>query len=157
MPKRFVFLLIGLFFGAGFGFLLGASPGADRAGHDHGAHDHGGGDHMGHGALVEAGTPAPTLTLHVLPDGAQSRNLHLVTTDFTFAPERVNGPHVPGEGHAHVYVNGVKQPRVYAPYVHLDALARGTHDIRVTLNANDHRLLAVDGAPIMAETRITIP
>ena len=170
MRKTFMFLVIGLFFGTGFGFLLAASSGAELTGHDHGsnaahdhaAHDHGGADmdahagHAGHGMMVDAGSPAPTIMLNVLPDGPQSRNMHIMTQHFVFSAQNVNGAHVQGEGHAHVYVNGVKQPRAYSPYVHLDALPKGTHDVRVTLNANDHGHLAIDGAPIMAETQITI-
>ncbi len=160
MPKIFMFLIIGLFFGAGFGFLFGATSGVKPTSHDHGAHDHGDASldagHMGHDTLIEAGTPAPTLMLHVLPDGAQSRNFHLMTTIFTFAPQHVNTDHIPGEGHAHVNIDGVKQPRVYSPYVHLDALPKGTHDIRVTLNANDHGQLAIWDTPIIAVTQITI-
>lgn len=167
MPKTLMFLIIGLFFGTGFGFLIAATSGAELTGHDHGgdaahdhaAHDHGTGDHAGHmdhDTLVEAGSPAPTIMLHVMPDGPQSRNLHIITTNFTFSAQNVNGDHVPGEGHAHVYVNGVKQPRAYSPIVHLQALPKGTNDIRVTLNANNHGQMAVDGAPLVAETQVTI-
>ncbi|QIE46924.1 hypothetical protein G5B38_16135 [Pseudohalocynthiibacter aestuariivivens] len=170
MPKTFMFLIIGLFFGAGFGFLLAATSGAELTGHahgtdaahDHNAHDHGDGtgdmdaDHAMHGQLVEAEAPVPDLMLHVLPDGPQSRNLHIMVSNFVFAPQNVNGDHVPGQGHAHVYVDGVKQPRAYSPYVHLQALPKGTHEIRVTLNANNHGQLAVDGVALTAETTITI-
>jgi len=161
MSKSVAFLLIGLFFGAGAGFLAGQAlmpaPEAPAMVHDHTAHDHGAGETgMDHDQLVEATSPAPTLRLVLRPDGPQSRNLHIETTNFTFDPLGVNGPHQPGHGHAHVYVNGVKQPRAYSPWVQLDALPVGTHDIRVTLNANDHSQLAVDGAPIEAKTTIVI-
>ena len=161
MSKSVAFLLIGLFFGTGAGFLAGQAlmpaPEAPAMVHDHTAHDHGAGETgMDHDQLVEATSPAPTLRLVLRPDGPQSRNLHIETTNFTFDPLGVNGPHQPGHGHAHVYVNGVKQPRAYSPWVQLDALPVGTHDIRVTLNANDHSQLAVDGAPIEAKTTIVI-
>jgi len=159
MPKTLIFLVIGLFFGAGLGFLTAASSGAQLTAHDHGAHNHGTGEHeghSGHGQMIEAEVPVPTLVLHILPDGVQSRNLHIMTQNFTFSPTGVNGGHVPGHGHAHIYVNGVKQPRAYSEYVHLDALPSGTHEIRVTLNANTHGYLAVGGAPIEATTSVTI-
>jgi hypothetical protein len=170
MPRTFIFLLIGLFFGAGFGFLIAAGSGAQLEGHAHGeteigdaahdhtAHDHGQGDMSGHdhSQLIEAATPAPTLALSIHPDGDQSRNLHIETTNFTFDPKAVNGPHVPGHGHAHVYINGVKQPRAYCPWVQLNALPVGTHEIRVTLTANDHSPLAVDGDPVEATTTVVI-
>ena len=60
MPKTFIFLIIGLFFGTGAGFLLAASTGAQVEGHahedavhDHSAHDHGDGADP-HATLTEA-------------------------------------------------------------------------------------------------------
>jgi len=162
MPKTIVFLLIGLFFGTGLGFLLAAGSGAQLESHDHGpevhdhsAHDHGDGSHD-HPAMTEAGTPAPSVGLVLHPDTRQSRNLQIVTGNFTFDPEGVNGFHVPGRGHAHVYVDGVKIGRAYGPWFHLSALPAGTHEVRVTLNANDHSQLATDGQPIEATARVVI-
>ena len=106
--------------------------------------------------MTEVDGPAPELTLTIHPDGPQSRNLHIGTTNFTFDPEAVNGPHIPGHGHAHVYVNGVKQARAYGPWVQLYALPKGTHEIRVTLNANDHSQLAISGEPLEATTTVII-
>ena len=160
MSKTFVFLIIGLFFGTGFGFLLAATTGAKLEGHDHStAHDHNAHDHGtsgAHDSLTEVGAPVPTLTLMLHEDGAQSRNLHIATTNFTFAPEAVNGTHVPGQGHAHIYVNDIKIARTYGPWFHLSALPKGEHVIRVTLNANDHPQLAHDGQPIEASIEVTI-
>lgn len=161
MPKTFVFLIIGLFFGTGLGFLVAATSGARLEGHDHGgdgahdhaAHDHGDGAHV---SLTEAGVPGPELEITLHPDGAQSRNLHIGVTNFSFAPDAVNGAHVPGQGHAHVYVNGVKIARAYAPWFHLSALPKGEHEVRVTLNANDHSQLAVEGQPIEATAKLVI-
>ena len=160
MPKPLVFLAVGLFFGTGLGFLLAAgtttgtgAPGPEDIVHDHAAHEH---DGPSHSTLTETDSPHPTLTLTLHPDGAQSRNLHIGVTHFTFAPEAVNGPHVPGQGHAHVYVNNIKIARAYAPWMQLAALPVGTHEIRVTLNANDHSALATDGIPIEAATEVTI-
>ncbi|SFN92623.1 hypothetical protein SAMN04487859_11197 [Roseovarius lutimaris] len=164
MPKPFAFLLIGLFFGVGFGFLLAATTGAELAGHDHAApgavHDHAAHDHSAtgpdHGKLTDVTGPAPQISLALHPDGPQSRNLHIEITNFTFAPEAVNGPHVPGQGHAHIYLNGVKIARTYGPWFQLDALPSGRHDIRVTLNANDHSQLADHGTPIEATAELVI-
>lgn len=158
MPRPLIFLLIGLFFGTGLGFLLAAGTGAGTpeptdSVHDHSAHAH---DGPAHDQLTEAARPYPELTIRLHPDGTQSRNLEIGVTNFAFAPEAVNGPHVPGQGHAHVYVNGVKIARAYAPWVHLGALPKGRHVVHVTLNANDHTQLARDGAPIEARTEVTI-
>lgn len=158
MPNPVTLIATGLFLGTGLGFLLasatGSQPTAPRnAVHDHMAHEH---DGPSHEAMTEAATPPPTLMLTLHPDGAQSRNLHIGTTNFSFAPEAVNGPHIPGQGHAHVYVNNVKIARAYGPWLQLAALPKGTHFIRVTLNANDHSSLAINGQPIEASTEVTI-
>src|SRR6056297_103397 len=171
MTRGAVALLVGVVLGLGLGFVLGSNleqgssshtvPNSAEMGdaaHDHSAHDHGQGDMSGHdhSKLIEAGTPAPALTLRVLPDGKQSRNLHIETTNFTFDPEGVNGPHKPGHGHAHVYINGIKLPRAYGPWMQLHALPIGPHEVRVTLNANDHSQLAINGRPIEATTTLVI-
>jgi hypothetical protein len=166
MSNPIALLVAGLAAGAGLGALVTATvidrPALSKAdmpgdmAHDHSAHDHGQGQAMHDHRMVEAGDPAPTLDIAILPDGPQSRNLHIVTTNFTFDPEGVNGENRPGHGHAHVYINGVKQPRAYSPWVQLDALPKGTHEIRVTLNANDHGHLAKGGTPIEAVTTVTI-
>ena len=106
------------------------------------------------GALLPAGDPAPSLKLHLSPEGDFAWNLHIVTEHFRFAPEDVNAVHVPGEGHAHIYVDGVKLNRVYGPWYHLTGLPEDAREIRVTLNANSHETLSVDGAPVAATVRL---
>lgn len=89
------------------------------------------------------GTEAPTVKLHVTADAKSGFNLMIQTTNWTWAPEKVNTDPVPNEGHAHLYVDGVKLGRLYGPHYHLTGLKPGQHDIRVTLNANDHSDYAV--------------
>ncbi len=147
-------LVIGLVFGAGLGFTIAAANGITLGGHDHGAHGHGdaqaGHDHTKMLSLP-AGADSPTLSVHAMPDPMTGWNLHFMTENFTFAPEHASGANVPGEGHAHVYVNGVKLGRFYGPWVHLDHLPEGEVSVQVTLNANDHSPLAVEDVPV-AET-----
>ncbi|WP_172300312.1 hypothetical protein [Pseudoruegeria sp. HB172150] len=149
-------LVIGLFFGAGAGFLAAASYGVTLDGHDHGAHDHGNAAMASmahnHDTLlpVPEDTPAPEIALDLQPEGDDAWNLHILTENFRFAPEHVNTPAVPGEGHAHVYVDGVKIARVYGPWVHLASLPEGASELRVTLNANSHETLSVGDTPIDA-------
>ena len=157
MRNPVVLLAIGLIFGVGLGVLIGAGTHMEMSHdmvHDHSAHDHGEG--MDHSKLTEVASPAPVLSITLHPDGPQSRNLHIDVRHFTFSPTGVNGQHVPGEGHAHVYVNDVKVARAYGPWMQLQALPKGKHTIRVTLNANDHSHLAQNGNPIEAITDLTI-
>ncbi len=165
MPKALVLLTIGLIFGIGLGFLAGAvtgpgtapvtyaTPGDQTAAvHDHTAHDHGGGPMT----LTDVTGAIPTVSLTLHPDGPQSRNLEIKVTNFTFNPQDVNGANTPGHGHAHIYINDIKIARTYAPWFHLEALPKGTHRIRVTLNSNDHGQLAVEGKPIETTTTLFI-
>jgi hypothetical protein len=141
-------LVIGLIFGGGIGFTIAASNGITLDGHDHAAHgattgmNHSAMDH-GETLSLDVTNTSPTLSLMILEDPAVGYNLHIVTENFTFSPENASLDHVEGEGHAHVYINGVKLGRFYGPWVHLDNLPDGQVAVAVTLNANDHRELAV--------------
>lgn len=156
MSRSLALFAIGLTFGAGAGFVVAAANGITLDGHDHGdpAHHGGAPDSGGHPAghhepLAVDADAAPAVSLSVRPDPASGWNLHLVTDNFRFAPESAGGAHVPGEGHAHLYVNGGKVARLYAGWAHLDELPPGA-TITVTLNANDHRVYQVDGSPVQA-------
>ena len=161
MKANLLLLVIGLFFGTGAGFLLGQQVEAPEGhAHDHAAHgeahdDHGPTMAHDHSGLVEG--PAASVAVTALPDGPGALNLHIVPTGMTFAPEAVNKPHADGQGHAHVYVNGVKEARVYGEWVHLSGLPSGPATLRVTLNANSHEQLAHDGQAIETVQEIVIP
>lgn len=103
---------------------------------------------------IAADAPVPTLSAVVEEDAKSGWNIQLVTTNFAFAPERASGEHVVGEGHAHVYIDGVKIGRVYGPWYHVDGYTEGVHTVRVTLNANDHREYAIGGAPVEYVTEV---
>ena len=108
-----------------------------------------------HAETIEA--PAGMgVALNVHPDSVSGFNVQIVPTGFTFAPEKVNTTHVPGEGHAHLYVDGVKLRRVYGPWAHVEGLSSGMHEISVTLNANTHEEYAVDGQPITAAVTVHV-
>lgn len=163
MNRALAMLLIGLFFGGGFGFVAAASQGITLDGHDHAAAGHTGGGQLhavahDHGETLSLAndTDAPTLFVSVAPDPVAGWNLHIETTGFRFAPESASQAHVAGEGHAHIYVNGTKIARQYGPWLHIASLPAGTNEIEVTLNANDHRLLAVEEAPLRAVTHVVV-
>lgn len=157
MQKTLAFIVIALFFGTGFGFLLAVSTGARLDGHDHGAHDHGAEEtaHEGHAAAhghdamidLTADVNAPSLDM-ALHSESGGWNLELKTQNFRFAPDNVNGPHIAGEGHAHVYVDGTKIARIYGPWFHIGVLPDGAKTLTVTLNGNDHSPLAIGGIPL---------
>ncbi len=56
------------------------------------------------------------------------------------------------EGHAHLYVNGVKIRRLYGSDVHLPAtlFRPGVNQITVTINNHGHMYWTVDGRQVLA-------
>ena len=155
MNKGFFLLVIGLFFGFGGGFLTAVSTGSELSGHDHSTHgvpghtDHAQPHH--HAKLdVSNAESVPGISLVLHADGPESGNLEMKLTNFRFSPENVNGAHVPGEGHAHIYVNGEKIARAYGPWFHIGHLPPDA-EIKVTLNANSHEELAI-GDQVIAAT-----
>lgn len=149
MDRKLIMLLIGLVFGGGIGFMIAAGNGITLNGHDHAAGHGGGHDHAAMVPIVlPADANAPTLIAKVVKDPVSGWNLHLETTNFRFAPENASTAHVVGEGHAHVYVNGVKIARIYANWFHIDHLPMGNVMVEVALNSNNHSELAVANAPL---------
>ncbi len=98
----------------------------------------------------------PSVSLTVTPQGDTYR-VTVAPQNFRFAQDLVDGPHQPGTGHGHLYLNGLKLQRLYAPQAVIGALPRGRHQVKVVLNTNDHRAYAVAGEPVAASAAITVP
>ena len=136
---------------AGHGAMSMDASEDDRA-DGNGGHD--GREQMGHEPLVsEVGVD---VGITAKADDGGGVKVHVMTNGWRWAPENVNQEHVPGEGHAHVYVDGEKVNRVYGPYYHLNGLEPGGRHVRVTLNANTHNGLIVEGSPVEAATMVTV-
>lgn len=100
----------------------------------------------------------PTVAIQMHPDSMGGWNLEITTTNFTFTPQNVNEAVVPNQGHAHIYIDGVKIARVYSNWYNVPAsipATHGTHQVRVTLNANDHSEMIYKGSTIQAITTIS--
>ena len=160
-------VVIGAVLGGMAGFLYAAGAGITLDGHDHATdHDQHGGQHAGqhggqhgghdHDDMVEIGSNNARMNLVVHQDTVSGVNLEVVTKGFTYAPDQAGADHHPGEGHGHLYVDGEKIARLYGPWYHLGGLAEGSHEITVTLNANDHRLLSSGGTPLKDSVTVTI-
>ena len=104
---------------------------------------------------VEEGEPAPRISVSAEAAG-ESWKVTVRTDAFEFSKEMADGPHVPGTGHGHLYLNGLKLQRLYSGDAVIGALPPGTHEITVTLNTNDHRAYVVDDVPVTARTRIIV-
>lgn len=110
---------------------------------------------LGDICVVGEGEPAPRLSLAAIPEGDGWR-VEIEAEDFTFSKEFVDLYHVPGMGHGHLYVGGMKLGRLYTPEAYIGALPKGQHEIRVTLNTNDHRAYVVDDVPVTASVMIEV-
>ena len=115
------------------------------------------GDGHTHGEPVEVPdtVPAPGVVVKALQDPKAGWNLHVLTDNFRFAPERASTANVWGEGHAHLYVDGAKVGRLYTEWFHVSGLQVGEHTLRVTLNTNDHMDMTVGGVVVEGSVTVT--
>ena len=134
----------------GINFHIYAAGDGARAGN-------GDGGGMPHGDDAIAVAAPAAVAVSATPDGSGGLNVAIDAEGWRWAPERVNEAHRPGEGHGHIYVDGVKVNRVYGPNYHLAGLEPGERHIRVTLNANSHNGLTVDGQALAAALVVTVP
>lgn len=114
-------------------------------------------EHHGHGAyeLPECeGNPSVVVT--ATPDAVSGINIHLEIDQFYLAPLNVSTAHQAGEGHAHVYLDGVKLGRVYTEWIHISA-EPGNHTVQITLNSNDHSDLSINGVQVEHTVAVTVP
>lgn len=171
MDRSLALFAIGLVFGGGIGFVVAAGNGITFDGHDHAdpaTHSGAQMDHaaMGNGDIDHAAmhdTPmevsaenAPTVAMMLKPDPLAGYNLRVTVDRFAFSPEGASLAHQPGQGHAHVYINGEKLSRLYGEWMHIASLPKGKVTVEVTLNSNDHRPLAVNGTPISTSMSLNV-
>lgn len=114
--------------------------------------------HMHSMVEVDASLPEPTVAIELLKDTMGGYNLHILTENFTFTPENISQAPVANEGHAHLYINGIKIARVYGEWFNIPAsdLQPGANAIEVTLNANDHAEWVLEGTHISATTTVSL-
>lgn len=110
---------------------------------------------LGDICVVGEGEPAPEVSLSVAPDG-DGWKITVNTDQFEFSDALTGLYHVPGMGHGHIYVGGMKIGRLYQPEARIGALPKGEHLVRLTLNTNDHRAYVVDDQPVTATTTIVV-
>jgi uncharacterized protein (TIGR03437 family) len=103
---------------------------------------------------VLAGQQPRIVSLNVTPDPLGGFNVLADVENLTFAPQSASQPHVPGEGHLHIYVDGQRVGRMYAESFYLGPLSAGQHEILVEVSGNDHVIYGVGGTPIDVTTTI---
>lgn len=118
--------------------------------HAHGEHSHD--DPV---AVEWTGDPV-SLALVVEVDPKSGWNAFVAVDGMTLSPEHVNGDHVAGEGHLHIYANGQKLGRLYGPATHIAALPAGDVEISVGAYTNDHMPYEIDGEPVAASVIVEV-
>lgn len=104
---------------------------------------------------VSEGEPVPKLQISTAENG-NSWDVTLAYENFEPTEVLADNAHVPGLGHGHVYVGGVKLGRVFDTIYQIGPLPKGKHEVRVSLNTNEHRTYAVDGQAVYAAATITV-
>jgi len=102
--------------------------------------------HAGPVAIPKNGLE-PSIRTELQIDPVSGFNLHLITSNFTFAPESAGLKHKDGMGHAHLYIDEHKIARLYHSWFHIDTIPEDAKQMRITLYSNDHR-------PFMADNKI---
>ncbi len=96
--------------------------------------------HRAMAAMAEVASegPAPEMRMALEPAANGATLVRLEVENFTFDPDSETPEHVPGHGHAHLYLDGVKVQRMYGTEALIGALPSGTFEVRVDLNSNLH-------------------
>ena len=145
-PKAIIqFILIALGVGIGIYFSNRSNIVHENAHKDFGSHTA-----MIHRYLdISNDTIIPEIiNLEVARDTMSGWNLHLETKNFRFAPENVNSEHIPGQGHAHLFINGKKVARIYSNWYHIPELNFIINELEVTLNTNSHYIMINNERPV---------
>jgi len=165
-PLLAISVIIALLIGtvAGYGIASGMEDGEDDVddcptddGHGHVTevpHDHGGMAHMMYNITDNESEPGVSVIIH--DDPKSGWNVEVNVTNFTFAPRNASTVHVFGEGHAHLYIDGVKITRLYSPWYFIPELVNGSHQVRVTLNTNSHADYAINGTVVEATASVLV-
>ncbi len=109
-----------------------------------------------HSDSIDVEGEVPEISLEVTEDPEGGWNLNTEITNFRFAPEHASSEPVSGEGHVHVFVDGIKVQRLYGEWWHFDDLTPGEHEVSVEVNANNHAQYHHNGEPITASALITV-
>ncbi|MCC6982975.1 MAG: copper resistance protein CopC [Bauldia sp.] len=106
--------------------------------------------------VVDAGPNPPSIDMAV--DGAEDGGLDLsfALASFTFADEGEAEVHVPGRGHAHLYINGSYTDEFITDSYHLAPMEDGIYEIDAGLYALDHRAYVSEGQLISSRTTVRI-
>ncbi len=133
-----------------------ADPGTEM--HDDmamGDHEEGDHAHSEMQSLEWDGPSLPEISIDVTGDNNQGWTVTTSITNFTLT-DMAASEHVPGEGHAHIWVDGQVFTMISDPIVVIPTLEPGTHEIMVSLSSNTHLDYVHDGDRLMARTTVNV-
>ena len=117
--------------------------------------------HAMHGGAQGADGTGIELSMAVSANADGGWTVTAQAAGFVFAQPDDSAVDVPvdvlGEGHGHLYLNGLKLQRYYGGPATIGALPPGEHLVTLVLNTNTHRPYLRGGSPVMAQARITAP
>lgn len=114
---------------------------------------------------VPADSPIPALSLYLVKDLMSGYNLTLKVQRYTLIPPpedissmmglmeaRINPKSGFIEGHAHLYINGIKIQRIYGEHIHIPQhlFKNGINTVSVTLNNHGHMYWVSEGKQILS-------
>ena len=104
-------------------------------------------------------TPVPQLKVQLYKDERDGFNLHINLINYEIeAPESAATDKTQTilEGHAHLFINGVKIRRLYSRYAHLNAdlFNNGINMVTVTLNSHQHDTWTYNKRPLTSSVTI---
>jgi hypothetical protein len=113
---------------------------------------------------IDYNTPIPKVYLNAFKDALDGINVQIMTEDYVLnAPldeDMCNQPTVNSvlQGHAHLFVNGIKRQRVYGKLIHVPKswLRDGINQIAVSLNSHRHENWVVNGQTIVSSLFVDI-
>lgn len=153
--QTIIALVIGIIIGSiGYSAFIPTHTMGDMPMDDHGAMGH----TMDHkGIQADPEKPIPLVSITAQKDKMSGFNIHVRTDNYRVTPESAGADATQGEGHMHVFVNGVKAMRLYGEWAHLpgELFKNGENTISVTLNANDHSDWLIGDKHIEASTVVT--
>lgn len=105
---------------------------------------------------VEITGPPPLLHLALETAANGATLVRLKVENFTFDRGSDLPEHVPGQGHAHLYLDGLKLQRMYSPEALIGALPPGEYEVRTELNTNLHMPYIDADGPISATAELVV-
>ena len=116
-----------------------------------GDHDH---EHETTEGVEWGSGSAPQVSVEVTGDPGSGWTVAVDVPGFTFTRAEENAP---GQGHAHLIVDGQTLAMLFEPVGFIPELAPGAHEIEVALTSNDHRDYLAGGEVLSGSATVVVP